>query len=391
VRSSGASGHSAGDAVTVELESPASKSERLQLVAGWAAAVCAIWVAATIIGMSAHAPRGDVPFPRSAIQVLASWDGQHYQDIAENGYSIAPRKVGFFAFFPALPVIARLLGGRGHAALAGILVSQLAFLACLMLLTSYAPRERPGLFRQPGFWILLSPVGFFFLAFYTESLFLLSVLLLAAAVRREKLALGSAAGLIAGLTRPTAIVLPLLAAGSMARNRRLGFLALMAVAPLVGVAIYFAYVGYRLGDPLGYVHVQRQAFGRWGSAQLALPFSGDLGELRSLLNYAVARKMPPLDIPVSLFSTAVVIAALVAWRRRIERPLMLYSVGALLFIHSATSPSSSARYELMLFPAFVGIAGVLAQRPRLALAAALLSAGLEMALFHKFATWEFVA
>ncbi|MEO8454834.1 MAG: hypothetical protein ABI454_06720 [Sphingomicrobium sp.] len=101
--------------------------------------------------------------------------------------------------------------------------------------------------------------------------------------------------------------------------------------------------------------------------------------------------MPPLGIPTSLLSTGAVITLLALWARRMERSFFWYSLGALLFIHSVASPASSARYKLMIFPAFIAIAGLLVCRPRLALTAVLVSVLLEIALFEKFATWEFVA
>lgn len=377
---------------------PGQRGPRIELawlVLVWAIAVAAIWIAATIIGSSIPVPRGGVPFPRSAVEVLSSWDGENYRDIAEYGYK-ANDNLGLFAFFPLLPLIARLLGGSANAPLAGILVSQLCFLACMLLLSKFKPDEgAPGLLRQPGFWLLISPVGFFFLAFYTESLFLLLTLLMALACRRQKLLAGTLSGLLAGLTRPSALVLPLLFAQSVHRNRgdvpKLWRLFLAATAPLIGFALYLGFVGCSVGDPLGYFRIQKEVFGRFGSGQLTFPFAGDVVELRLLRDYVEARTFPPMDIPVSLGSTAFVIVAIALWWKRLELSLLPFTVGGLLFIHSVTSQASSARYELMLFPAFIGVAGLASQRPRLAFVAATLSIGLQAALFHKFALWEFVA
>ena len=106
-------------------------SERVLLIAAWAVAVCSIWAAATAIGAHVQ-PKLNVPFPRSPVEVLASWDGQNFKHIAQGGYSTSPDSIRLFAFFPALPMIARLLGGAEYAPLAGILLSQLAFLACMI-------------------------------------------------------------------------------------------------------------------------------------------------------------------------------------------------------------------------------------------------------------------
>ncbi|MEO8454835.1 MAG: hypothetical protein ABI454_06725 [Sphingomicrobium sp.] len=212
--------------------------------------------------------------------------GQNFKHIAESGYSIDPDGIRLFAFFPALPAMARLLGGAEYAPLAGILVSQFAFLVCMIMLSEYAPERGPSeLLAQPGFWMLVSPVGFFFLAFYTESIFLLAVLVMAAAVRQQKTAIGAMAGILAGLTRPTAIILPILVIGGTPRNRkRLLTLAILGAAPVAGIAMYSAFVATQLGDPLGYIHVQQNAFGRYGSGQLCFPFAGDLAKFGRCLS-----------------------------------------------------------------------------------------------------------
>jgi hypothetical protein len=363
-----------------------ARGVRVQLVAAWFASVCVIWILAAIIGATGHVHHGSVPFPRSAVDVLASWDGLNYRQIAEDGYSVG--RPHLFAFFPAMPLLSRLLGD-GYAPLAGIILSQLSFLGCMLLLAEDAPKGS-GLLRQPGFWLLVSPVGFFLLAFYTESLFLLSVLVVVAACRRGRYFTGAIGGFVAGLTRPTSLVVPLLTIGK-ARRSNLTQLALPTIAPLLGAGLYVAFVGYVTHDPLGYIHVQQKAFGGYGSGQLSWPFSADVGEVRLLFSYLPRRHFPPLDIPVSLASTAMIIVVLAAWWKHLDLSQRLYSVGGLIFIHTATSGSSSARYELMLFPAFIGIAGILSRRPRFAVVAAATSYALQLALFHKFAMWEFVA
>jgi len=142
------------------------------LVACWFIAVLTVWILAA--GIAEFFPlANDSNVPRSAIEILSSWDGEHYTEIASNGYSIDGADRRRFAFFPLLPTVAGLLGGQSHAALAGILFSQICYLGCIILLNNIVLGKKPTpLHLQPGFWLLVSPLSFFFLVFYTESLFL---------------------------------------------------------------------------------------------------------------------------------------------------------------------------------------------------------------------------
>jgi hypothetical protein len=54
------------------------------------------------------------------VEVLSTWDGRWYANIASSGYSVEDKNIRRFAFFPLLPAIARILGGPSHAVLAGI-------------------------------------------------------------------------------------------------------------------------------------------------------------------------------------------------------------------------------------------------------------------------------
>ena len=380
----------------------AIRSSWKQLFIAWAIAVAAVWAGAVLIGALGGSGRGDVALPRSTVEVLSTWDGQHYGKIAQRGHSVVGVDQRELAFFPMLPLLARALGGTNGAVLAGILLNQLSLLASMILLSTYASGrgaaryEKAGpIWNQPGFWLLVSPVGFFFLAFYAESLFLLTILVAFLAYRRQGFLTATVSGLASGLIRPTAICVPALFVLDLFRKRKPWpgvLLTLCCVAaPLVGLLLYFSYVGYLLGDPLAYIRVQRLYFSHLGAAQISIPFAADWRELRAIAHYLERGAYPPLDLPASILSTAVIIALICIYWRKLDPRLLFYSVASLIFIHSATAGASSARYELMIFPAFVLAAKFMEVRPRIAILAAAASIALNMALFYKHVTWEFVA
>ena len=146
------------------------------VVTAWFVSVAAIWSLAIAVGHTI--PVKNQPLPRSAVAVLSTWDGSHFAQLAHEGYpaggSAAER---LYAHFPLLPLVAALAGGWwGNANLAGLLISQLALLGSMLLLARLAHGNRWAPLRlQPGFWLLLTPLSFFFLVFvpnlYSCSLF----------------------------------------------------------------------------------------------------------------------------------------------------------------------------------------------------------------------------
>lgn len=44
-----------------------------------------------------------------AIRALAAWDGTHYIRIADNGYSFDPERESNVVFFPAFPLLGRVV------------------------------------------------------------------------------------------------------------------------------------------------------------------------------------------------------------------------------------------------------------------------------------------
>src|SRR5262245_49237599 len=225
--------------------------------------------------------RAGLNFRRSPIEVLSTWDGTHYSHIARNGYSTDGAAVRRFAFFPLFPAISRLLGGAEHAVLAGILLNQLCLLINILLIGKLVEDGRSTqLSREPGFWILVSPVGFFLSVYYAESLFLLFSLLLVIVYKHNRIAWACLAGFLAGLTRPTAVCLPVLflpdLIGAVRRGESWMHTLACTDAPLAGIGFYVAYVAWRTGDALAYLHLRQT----WWHTDWTLPFQPLLADLR---------------------------------------------------------------------------------------------------------------
>ena len=198
-----------------------TKTSRLVLAAlAWGAVV---WVSA-FLAIRVHARRAnyvgvwDASLERYIFAApLARWDAYWYWKIAEQGYEWADdRETHTTAFFPLYPMILGAIAkGTGiHPFLSGSAVSLLALLGAVVGIARLA--------RDEGFdprWslaaLLLFPKAMFFVAVYTEALFLLCSAGCLLALRRRRLAAAALWGALAGLARPTGVVLalPILWAG----------------------------------------------------------------------------------------------------------------------------------------------------------------------------------
>jgi hypothetical protein len=149
-------------------------------------------------------------------RLLGPWqrfDSQHYLRIARQGYANEADSV----FPPLYPLATRAVGslaGGGPVAnlAAAILIANLAFLGLLILLHQVTAAELgPKVAARTLVYLALFPTGFFLLAPYTESLFILLALGSIWAARQGKFWLAGGLGLLASLTRLTGwiLVLPL--------------------------------------------------------------------------------------------------------------------------------------------------------------------------------------
>jgi hypothetical protein len=150
------------------------------------------------------------------------WDGAWYVEIARDGYHILPPPgVSNLAFPPILPVLVRLLGGLfgsvgltfddpdyGNWALAGLIISNIAFFLALYFLWHLVAQYHPQAVANRTLWLLaVFPLGVFWSALYTESLFLLLTVGCLLAARRGIWPLAGLLGAVAVLTRWIGIVM----------------------------------------------------------------------------------------------------------------------------------------------------------------------------------------
>lgn len=300
---------------------------------------------------------------RSPISVLSKWDSQWYAGIADNGYGYVRqhpdgRLLADYAFFPLQPMLQRLLSELlGTSTItAGFVISCAASFAAALGIYQLSQRlygARAALISV-ALWAVL-PSGAIQWMPYTESLFTALAVWSLFEVLAGRWLLAGALGALAGLTRPLGVAVAaavVIAAIQVARQRprhagRTRAAALGSTIACAGPLSYLGWVGWRVGDPLGYFAVTDGwgnsfdggvAFGEWVEQQIARPpHIGGLALLGgvTLLLWLVA----------------------VCFRQRQPAPLLAYLCSVVVMSLTTSSYfGSKPRYLLPAFPLLLPLA-----------------------------------
>lgn len=238
--------------------------------------------------------------PLDYVSALCVWDCGWYTTIVEHGYDPAP--VEYFrpgganwAFFPLYPLLAGALYRLGLTIpVAGFVIST----ACIAIAAIAARPLLRGSRTWPlwAFSLLAGPFSMLFATLYTESLFILLIVLSLRALQRQNyLAAGLWAALLSA-TRVTGVLMTIaILVSAIADQRRAGttwraipgallrrgdLVLSLFLAPL-GLFAYMAYMALLTGDGLAFLHIQR-AWGRdlgnpvtalWQALTQPLPFT----------------------------------------------------------------------------------------------------------------------
>ena len=230
------------------------------------------------------------------------WDSEHYLRLAREPNYFAPLtaeehavisqaatgasaevppSLHRFTFAPLYPALSRLMGGLlgGHFHLGMLVIANIAFLACLILVYDLAAAMIPD--GSPGDAVILlalAPTGFLLQAGLSESTFLALVLGCFVMAERQRWGWATVLGFAAGLTRSMGllIALPLLFVllrqngyrVSKANLREYATALPALAAPEAAWGAFMVYCRAMTGDWLAYNHLQHA--GWW--VTMGLPF-----------------------------------------------------------------------------------------------------------------------
>lgn len=144
------------------------------------------------------------------VQIWFRWDTNWYVDIAKNGYTYRDGFQSNVAFFPLYPWTIKFLSPLiPNPYIAGVVISNICLLLALFLFHYYMElrRKEDDIINRALIYILIYPTSLFFSTTYSESMFLLFVVLSFIFYEREKYCWCGVFGYLATFTRQIGICL----------------------------------------------------------------------------------------------------------------------------------------------------------------------------------------
>ncbi|MFE9626446.1 hypothetical protein [Streptomyces sp. NPDC006527] len=314
--------------------------------------------------------------------VLATWDGWWYLQVAEKGYDPRPLErldsEGLFtvkqnsvAFFPLYPGLIRGVSEATGLGLfgSGILISVLAsFVAAagIYAVISLLAGARAGTIAA-GLWAVAPGAGVEW-AVYSESLFVAIAAWCCYCVMKRRWVAAGLLAFVAGLNRPTSAALigavGLAALVTLARreSRRehgvAGPVYAMVAAPL-GLLTYVAWVGLSMGDLTAYFTLQREGWAHYfdfGAYTLDVLGNTAVGHH----DYLFAFSVPDL-LAVQLVLALPFLIALML-RRKPPLVLVAYTLASIVTVLGTQQMfGNTPRYLLPCFPLLLAPAAAMSR------------------------------
>ncbi len=320
--------------------------------------------------------------------VWQRFDALWYLRIAGQGYS--PND-GSTVYFPLYPFLVRILGKAllGNYLPAALIVSNVAYigaLACLYKLTE--KRFGRASARRTVLCLAIFPTAFFFLAAYTESLFLFLTLAAFLCAERSRWWLAGACGFLSSLTRLQGVVLlvPLLYMYLRDREWRLLGLRLDLLGLILipaGAGLFLAYQQLVLGSASLVTTYETQLY-----AQFVWPWDNIIATWQKILSHE-GTFINMLNLGMAGLFLAMTVVSFYKLPRSYGT-YMAVSLLVLLLRRTTLQPLvSMSRYVLALFPAFM-IWGCWGRNPRVQRLIVYPSVTLLLYLSGQFAMWGWV-
>ena len=345
-----------------------------------------LFVLLTYFGVILFTVRNYSPQELSTPILLFSWyhwDVDRFATIAIEGY----KQFDNTAFFPLFPLLEHIVSVVLHKStlVSGMLISNLAFLAALVVLYRFAETEFDSdTAKRTALYISIYPTALFFFAAYNESLFMLFMLLSFYAMRRGSWWLAGLFGGLATLTRSIGLLLLAVFLYEFVRQvlpqlrhawrekqhwqclRMLsGLLAALPIPLALGIFSYYLYMQFH--DPLAFTH--SQVHWHLGPTFPWVALGASLNLLLTIKPYTFAIPHILIELTsVVLFATLLILCFVGPERFSVGQwSMLLFGIVALLYpllfpglpgshgVPYDPLPSMD-RYVLEIFPAFILLA-----------------------------------
>lgn len=321
------------------------------------------------------------------------WDALWFLRIATDGYAAED---GSAAFFPLYPLLIRGLSPfiGGHPLAAALIISNACFFAGLVVLHLVSEEEYDRPFaRKTVLYMAIFPTAFFYVAPYTESLFLLLSCSCFLFVRRDRWAAAGLMGALAAATRSIGILLVLPLLVEAFKRRRPGERSWSLVARVAwSLSVGAGTLAYLLFWAMASGNFWAPLTSQGGWARELSPFWASIGSgtkeaLRSLGTYPAGYH----QLDWLMVMVALVAAVWVARRARLV--YVVYTLPSLLIplslIFGGRPFMSLPRFLLPLFPLFWALARFAERFRAHELVIGVSAAGLGV-MTALFVTWYFV-
>jgi hypothetical protein len=296
-------------------------------------------------------------FPESLFGMWHRWDAVHYIQIARDGYGTEPENRFLIVWPPLYSWLTRAAGALvGDMHLAGLVVSLASYGGASVLLYRLVALDFPErvAFRTV-LYLGIFPTAYFLHAAYSEALFLLLVLGSFYSARHERWALAGALGGLASFTRITAFgLIPALLVEYLIQKR----FSLREIRPDVlylglvplGFGLYMLVNYMVMGNPVAFLEIAQDRHFKF----LAPPWVG----IERVWATAMGSG-PRWLLIITVYEVGLGLAALLVILVATLRLRASYVVFAVLSWANFGFNSwwiSTARYLLVLFPAFLVLA-----------------------------------
>lgn len=282
---------------------------------------------------------------------LKTWDGNRYLAIAANGYEAGDPTAAWYPLWPfMIRLAAPLLGGSYLAA--SIVLANLFAVAALLALHSLVRARLDAVTADTTLLLVMAfPGAMFFALPYSESLFLLLVVLMFLWLAQGRDAWAAVPAFLLPMTRPVGVLViaPLLLHAALRKGRPLRPQArdLWALTPLLGWAAYLLWMFLETGNAFEGFDAQDSFFAQSSVAKL-FDITGFVGRFVGAAAALHGVTTSYLDRIWFLWLLLCLPAI-----GRLDRSWLGYALLLGVVQAMGTGSISYTRYALVLFPVFV--------------------------------------
>jgi len=286
------------------------------------------------------------------------WDYGWYRNIAENGYTNfipAPDSYDIKAFFPFYPLIIKLFGLLfGSLDVSALIISRVSFVLALILLFKIV-KVKFGEKDAKKTLILLCafPFSFYFIAAYTESLFLLLTLLAFYFADKKRWIIAAFFAACASATKTIGVFVSLSLLIFYLDKIDFNFKKIKAdifylFLGFAGILGYMYYLAINFGKPFAFLDASYTWIGKDSTKNL-------IGGLISFWsqNHSIINTFPMLHLTFQFFLAVIFFYLLLRMFKRDSLGKGYLSYSLLVFIVSSKTFIGMGRYLIVIFPLFV--------------------------------------